>query len=72
MVARGIGASKETLQSHAPGELGAPMHFEDSGRPTRRETYKLTGDTLEHTFELAAPGKPFERYTAATLKRQKQ
>jgi hypothetical protein len=37
-----------------------------------RETYKLTGDTLEHTFELAAPGKPFERYTAATLKRQKQ
>lgn len=31
-----------------------------------RETYKLSGDTLEHIFELAAPRKPFERYTAAT------
>jgi hypothetical protein len=36
-----------------------------------RETYKLSGDTLEHTFELAAPGKPFQRYAAATLKREK-
>jgi hypothetical protein len=35
-----------------------------------RETYKLSGDTLEHTFELAAPGKPFEPYAAAKLKRQ--
>jgi hypothetical protein len=35
-----------------------------------RETYKVSGDTLEHTFELAAPGKPFERYAAATLKRR--
>lgn len=35
-----------------------------------RETYKLNGETLEHAFELAAPGKPFERYTTATLKRR--
>ncbi len=37
-----------------------------------RETYKVSGDTLEHTFELAAPGKPFDRYTSATLKRRKE
>jgi hypothetical protein len=36
-----------------------------------RETYRISGDTLEHTFELAAPNKPFERYTIATLKRAK-
>jgi hypothetical protein len=35
-----------------------------------RETYTITGDTLAHTFELAAPEKPFERYTSATLKRR--
>lgn len=35
-----------------------------------RETYKLVGETLEDRFELAAPGKPFERYTTATLKRR--
>lgn len=35
-----------------------------------RESYKVTGDTLTHTFELAAPGKPFERYSSASLKRQ--
>jgi hypothetical protein len=35
-----------------------------------RETYKITGDTLDHTFELAAPNKPFERYTTASLKRR--
>lgn len=36
-----------------------------------RETYRVSGDTLQHTFELAGPDKPFQRYTKATLKRQK-
>jgi hypothetical protein len=35
-----------------------------------RETYKVSGDTLDHTFELAPPGKPFERYVTASLKRK--
>jgi hypothetical protein len=35
-----------------------------------RETYKVIGDALDHTFELAAPDKPFERYATASLKRQ--
>jgi hypothetical protein len=37
-----------------------------------RETYRISNNTLEHTFELAAPNRPFERYIAATLKRVKQ
>jgi hypothetical protein len=37
-----------------------------------RETYQISGDTLKHTFELAAPNSGFERYTTATLKRVKQ
>ena len=37
-----------------------------------RETYKLSGDTLEHVFELAAPGKPFEPHTTATLKQKRK
>jgi hypothetical protein len=37
-----------------------------------RETYQVEGDILRHTFELAAPDKPFERYTTATLKRQRR
>jgi hypothetical protein len=34
-----------------------------------RERYTLKGDSLEHTFELAAPNKPFELYARATLVR---
>jgi hypothetical protein len=36
-----------------------------------RETYVVSGDRLEHTFELAPPDKPFEHYTTATLKRRR-
>src|SRR5262249_13788466 len=34
-----------------------------------RERYTVKGDDLEHTFELPAPGKPFEVYTRAKLSR---
>jgi hypothetical protein len=37
-----------------------------------RERYAVKGDTLEHTFELASPGKPFKVYTKATLARVKK
>jgi len=37
-----------------------------------RETYKvLSPDEFEETFELAGPGKEFEVYSKATLKRKK-
>lgn len=37
-----------------------------------RETYVLVGpDEFEETFELAAPGKPFERYSQCRLRRVK-
>lgn len=37
-----------------------------------RETYRKTGpDTMIETFELAAPGKPFEVYSECALKRVK-
>lgn len=37
-----------------------------------RETYTFIGaDEFEEIFELAAPGKPFEVYSRARLKRQK-
>ena len=34
-----------------------------------RERYAVKGDTLEHTFELAPPDKPFALYTRAKLSR---
>jgi hypothetical protein len=36
-----------------------------------REHYELSGDEWRETFSLAMPGKDFETYTAATLKRVK-
>jgi hypothetical protein len=37
-----------------------------------RETFKLDGDSLAHTFELAEPDKSFELYASANLKRRKK
>jgi hypothetical protein len=37
-----------------------------------RERYAVKGDTLEHTFHLSPPNKPFEVYSRATLFRVKQ
>ena len=37
-----------------------------------RERYIVKDDRLEHTFELAAPNKPFEVYARATLNRVKK
>ena len=37
-----------------------------------RERYTIKGDRLEHTFELAPPGKPFKVYTQASLTRLKK
>jgi hypothetical protein len=34
-----------------------------------RERYAVRGDELDHTFELAPPGKPFATYTRAKLSR---
>lgn len=37
-----------------------------------KETYKITGDSeFTETFEMAEPGKEFEVYSTATLKRKK-
>ena len=36
-----------------------------------RETYDLSGDTWTERFDLAAPGKEFELYSASTLQRAK-
>jgi hypothetical protein len=37
-----------------------------------RERYTVKGDDLEHTFELAPPGKPFAVYTRAKLSRARK
>jgi hypothetical protein len=37
-----------------------------------RERYTVKGETLEHTFHLAPPNKPFEVYTRAALARGKK
>ena len=41
-----------------------------SRRAEARETYRaISADEFEELFELAAPGKPFELYSRARLKR---
>lgn len=63
-----------TSDPKADGKIELTSESSENAPPgwKARETYKVSGDSLEHTFELAPPGKAFERYAAATLKRKEK
>jgi hypothetical protein len=65
-----------TLTSEPKADLKIELTSEScENTPTgwkARETYRISGDALHHTFDLAPPDRPFERYITATLKRRKK